>query len=101
MATEPPSTLVCCDAKVQLKPDADQSWNNTSVSLGNYAKIFSEPLRAYSISTEECMGLPTDCKKKMQQMKLNSYHLVQVEMPDRSLWPQCPQDEAYPDRLSE
>ena len=81
MKTEPPSTTVCCDAKIQLKPNVEPSWIHSSVFLGNHAQIFLEPLRAHENSKAECMELLTIFKKEMQQTKLHARHSVQVEVP--------------------
>ena len=80
MATEPPSPTFCYDAKIQPKTNVEPSWSNTSVFLGNDMQVFLEPLRAHGNSAEDCMGLLTDLKKKMQQTKLHACHLVQVEV---------------------
>ena len=81
MATEQPSSMLCSDAKVQLKPNVEPSWNNTSVFLAIDDQTFPEPLRTYANPKEECMELLTDLKKEMQQTKLDARHLVQVEVP--------------------
>ena len=85
MPTEPPIPTVCYDAKIQLKTNVEPSWNSTAVFLRNDVQMFQEPLLAHEKSAEDCMGLLTDLKKKMQQTKLNARHLVQVEVPVHSL----------------
>ena len=53
MATEPPSSTTCCDAKIQQKPNVEPSCNKTSLFLGNHAQMFPETLlRAHENSTE-------------------------------------------------
>ena len=85
MAIEPPSSMVCCDAKIHQKPNVGPSWKKTSVFLRNHSQIFPEPLRAHENSTKDCMGLLTNFKKKMQQTKLQARHLAQVEVSVHSL----------------
>ena len=85
MATEPPSPMFCYDEKIQLKTNMEPSWNKTSVFLGNHVQVFPEPLRAHGSSAEDCMGLLTEFKKKVQQPKLHARILIQVEVPDHSL----------------
>ena len=81
MVTEQPSNTVCRNAKLQLKPNLEQLWNNSNVFLLNDVQNFPEPLCAREILTEDSMGLPTDFKKEMRQTKLHAHHLVQVEVP--------------------
>ena len=76
MATKLPSLTFCYDVRIQVKANVEPSWNNTNVFLRNHAQYFPEPLRAHEDSTENCMGLLTDFKKKMQQTKLHARHLV-------------------------
>ena len=81
MVTEQPSTTVCRNAKLQLKPNLEQLWNNSSVFLLNDVQNFAAPLCAHEILTEDSMGLLTGFKKEMQQTKLHAHHLVQIEVP--------------------
>ena len=60
-------------------------WSSKNVFLGNDMQIFPEPLHVHGISAEDCMGLLTDFKKKMQQTEHLVSRLIQVEVPDHSL----------------
>ena len=80
MASDQPSSTLCRDAKIQLKPTVEPSWNNTCVFLGNDVQSFPEPLRGHEKSKEDCMELVADFKKEMQQTKVHARHLVQIEI---------------------
>ena len=47
MATEPPSLMLCYDAKIHPKANMEPPWNDTSVFLGNDEQIFPEPLSTH------------------------------------------------------
>ena len=70
MVTEPPSPMFCYDAGMQPKTNAEPSWDNTIVFLGNNTQIFPKPLCAHGNSAEECMGPFTDLEKKVHARHL-------------------------------